>query len=51
MNMDANIRDAWKFGSARCEGCGEKVDLSDCETVSEAKRAWNNHIQIDCETE
>lgn len=40
-----DLGEALYHGEARCEGCGERVDMSDLDTVEEAKERWNEHIR------
>lgn len=40
-----DIGEALYHGEARCDGCGETVDLSDAENVEEAGEIWNNHVR------
>lgn len=32
-------------GEARCEGCGEDIDMSEADNVNEGIEIWNEHVR------
>lgn len=34
-----------EYGEVRCDGCNERVDLSNAEDVDEALEVWNEHVE------
>lgn len=46
MDMDEAIREAYhEFDEVLCDSCDEFVDLTDADSVSEAKELWNEHVE------
>jgi len=34
-----------EHGQAICDSCNEAVEFDDCDSFSEAKETWNEHIE------
>lgn len=39
------VRSAWKHdGEIRCDNCDTIIDLSEADTLDEARASWNAHV-------
>jgi len=35
----------YQHGSVLCDGCDQRVDLSDAEDITDAAELWNQHLE------